>query len=340
MKYSPCILGGACTEEYLYLTYTGNRILQIEKKTGIATNIIELEKARNRLLEFSGIFFQNERIFVCPCLGDQLAVCENGEVFYYDLGFGERMQILAATFAQDELVMLSQKTEGFLSFNIKTHKIHEIKTEHGFYMVPTVNKTGDIFWIIDRKGQVIENDQGEIRILYQGDQKLKEYYRDNTGEYFIYLNGEVWKRSGNETNKLAMIPDMPHANIVCNGMDGVLYIVYCDRNLIYVISEKRLIRLTRDDCQYWTDEEGTVVVPTIMTDKYHGGLYLYTNYQHKIIYLGLDGEITEKPIYVRKQKPDMLMREIRSDDLLSYLEEADYSKSMGAGTLADWITKI
>lgn len=340
MRYKFCIFGGTCTEKYLYLVYTGNRILQIEKKTGIATDIIELEKTRSRFMKYLCIFSQNEKIFVCPFFGDQLAVYENGDIFYYDLGFGEDIQIVAATLTQNELVMLSQKTEGFLSFNIKNHRINEIKTEHGFCESPTMNTKNEVFWIIDRKGQVIENDQGEITILYQGNQKLKKYQRDHTGEYFIYLNGEVWKRSGNATNKLAIIPDVSHANIGCYSMDGILYIVYLDRNLIYVISEKQLIRLTGDDCQYWTDEDGTVVVPTIMPDKYHGGLYLYTNYQHKIIYLGLGGEIVEKPIYVRKQKPDIFMHEIESCDLQSYFIATGYSKGVGAGTLAEWLTKI
>lgn len=340
MKYRLYIFGGTCTKKYLYLIYTGNRILQIEKKTGIATDIIELGKTRNRFMEYFYISCQNDRIFVSPYLGDQLAVYENGDVSYYDLGFGEDIQILAAAFAQNELIMLSQKTESFLSFNIKDYRVNEIKTEHGFCEFPSVDKMDNIFWIIDRKGQVIENNQGEIRVLYQGDQKLKKYHRDHTGEYFVYLNGEVWKRSGNETNKLAMIPDVPHANIGCFSMDGVLYIVYLDRNLIYVLSEKKVNRLTEHDCRYWTDEEGTVVIPTIVPDKYHGGLYLCTNYQHKIIYLGLDGEIIEQPIYIRKQKLDMFMREIGSDDLQSYWEVAGYSKDIGAGTLAEWLTKI
>lgn len=340
MKYSLCTLGGTCTEEYLYLIYAGNRILQIEKKTGIATDIIELEKTKARFMEYFHIFCKNKKIFVCPYRCNQLVVYENGEVFYYDLGFGEDIQIAAATFAQNELVMLSQKTEGFLSFNIKTHKINEIKTEYGFCGLPTIDKMDDIFWIVDRKGQVIENDQGKIRVLYQGDQKLKKYHRDHTGEYFIYLNGEVWKRSGNETIKLAMIPDVPHADIGCFSMDGVLYIVYLDRNLVYIISEKHISRLTEDDCKYWTDEDGAGVLLTIMQDKHHGGLYLYTNYEHKIIYLGLDGEIIEKPIYVRKQKPDMFMHEIRNDNLQSHFNAVGYSKGMEAGTLADWLTKI
>lgn len=340
MKHSICILGGTCTEKYLYLIYTGNRILQIEKKTGIAIDIIELKEARNRFLEYSYTVCQPPKIFLCPFLGDKLALYENGDIFYYDFGLGEDMQIVAAMLVQDELVMLSQKTESFLSFNIKTHKINEIETEHGFCEFPTMNKMNDIFWMIDRKGQVIENAQGKIRILYQGNQKLKKYHRDNTGEYFIYLNGEVWKRSENETNKLAMLPDMPHANIGCYSMDGVLYIVYLDRNLIYVISEKQVSRLTEDDCEYWTDEDGVEILPTIMPDKYQDGLYLYTNYQHKIIYLGLHGEIIEKQVYVRKQKLDMLMHEIQSDDLQSYFEASGYSKDKGIGTLADWITKV
>lgn len=340
MKYSVCILGGTCTEKHLYLIYTCNRILQIEKETGIATDIIELEKARNRFLEFFYICCKNQKIFVCPFSGDQLAIYENGEVFYYDLGFGENMKISAATVAQNELIMISQKTEGFLSFNTNDHRLNEVKTEHGFCEVVSMDKMEEIFWVIDRKGQVIENNQGKIRILYQGDQKLKNYQRDNTGEYFIYLNGEVWKRSGKETNKLAMIPDILHADIRCYSMDGVLFIVCLDRNLIYVLSEKKVNRLTEEDCQYWTEEEGIVVIPTIMPDKYHGGLYLYTNYQQKIIYLGMDGEIIEKPIYVRMQKPDMLLHEIGSDDLQSYFEVTGYLKDIEVGTLEDWITKI
>lgn len=265
---------------------------------------------------------------------------EHGDVFYYDFGLGEDVQIVAATLVQDGFVMQSQKIEGFLSVNIKTNKINVIKTEHEFYGAPVANKMNDVFWMIDRKGQVIENNQGEIRVLYQGDQKLKKYHRDNTGEYFIYLNGEVWKRSGNETKKLAMLPDMPDANIGCYCMDGVLYIVYLERNLIYVISEKQFYRWTEDDCHYWEDEDGVLTLPTIMPDEYHGGLYIYTNYQHKIIYLGLHGEIIEKPIYVRKQKPDMLTQEIRSDDLQSYFEASVRFNGMGVATLEDWIKKI
>ncbi len=340
MKYKTCIVGGTCTEEYLYLVYRGNSILQVEKKTGIATDIIELKEDRSYFMEYSYIFCQSKKIFACPFFGAQLALYENGEVFYYDLGFGENIQILAATLSQDEFVMLSKKTESFLSFDIITHKTNEIKIENGVCELPTTNKMNDIFWIIDRKGQVIENDRGKIRILYQGDQKLKKYHRDHTGEYFICLNGEVWKRSENGTNKLAMIPDVFHADIECFSMDGVLYIVYLDRNLIFVISEKRFIQLMEDDCKYWTDEDGTVIIPTIIPDKYHGGIYLYTNYQHKIIYLGLHGEIIENRIYVRKQKPDMLMHEIRSDDLWTYFEATGYSKGREVSTMADWLAKI
>lgn len=340
MKYNLCILGGTCTEKYLYLVYTGSRILQVEKETGIATDIIELGKARNRFGEYVNIFYQNEKIFMCPFSGDNLAIHENGDTSYHNLGNGDNMQILAATFTQNEIVMLSQKTEGFLFFNIESHKINEIKTEHGFCGFPTTDKINQIFWIIDRKGQVIENDQGKINILYQGDQKLKKYHRDNTGEYFIYLNGEVWKRSETQVIKLALIPDMLHAEIGCYSMDGILYIVYLDRNLIYVISEKQFNILTENDCKYWTDEDETVTILTIMPDKYYGGLYLYTNYQHKIIYLGLHGEVIEKTIFVRKQKPEMFMQEIRSDDLQSYFQASGFTKGVEVATLEDWITKI
>lgn len=340
MKNSICIFGGICTEKYLYMIYRGNSLLQVEKKTGIATDIIELEKEQIRFMEYLHIYCHNKKIFVCPFLGDKLAVYEDGDVFHYNLGLGENMQIVAATLVRDELVMLSQKTEGFLSFNIKTHKTNEIKIEHGFCEYPTTSKMNDIFWTIDRKGQVIENNQGKIRVLYQGDQHLKKYHRDNTGEYFIYLNGEVWKRSGKEANKLAMILDMVSATIVCYSMDGVLYIVYLDRNLIYVISEKEVKKLTQKDCQYWTDQEGILVLPTIMPDKYHGGIHLYTNYQHKIFYLGVHGDITEKPVYVRKQKPEMFVREIQGDDLQSYFEVGGATKGVGVATLEDWLAKI
>lgn len=340
MKYFICIVGGICTEKYLYMIYRHNNILQIEKETGIAINIIELEKARKRFMEYLCIFCQDEKILVCPYFGNQLTIYENGDFFNYDLGFGENIQILAATLTQDELVMLSQKTESFLSFNIKTHTISEIEIEHGFCGLPMIDKMNDIFWVIDRKGQIIENNRGEIRILYQEDQNLKKYHRDNTGEYFIYLNGEVQKRSGNEMNQLAILPDMSHANIECYSMDGVLYVVYLDRNLIYIISEKQVNRLTEDDCKYWTDEDGTVIMLIIMPDKYHGGLYFYTNYQHKIIYLGLHGEIIENPIYVRRQKPDVFMQEVQSDDLQSYLATGGYSKGVRTATLEDWLTKI
>lgn len=340
MKNSIFILGGTCTEDYLYMIYTGNRILQIEKKTGIATDIIEVEKARNRFMEYFCVFFHNNKLFLCPSLGHNLTLCENGDVFNYDLGFGEKMQIVAATITQNGFLMLSQKTESFLSFNLKTHKIDEIKIENGFCEFPTMDKMNEIFWVIDRKGQVIENNQGKIRTLYEGDQKLKKYHRDNTGEYFIYLNGEVWKRSGAKMNKLAMLPDMLYTNIGCFSMDGVLYILYLDRNLIYVISEKEVNELNKDDCWYWTDEDDVMILPTIMPDKYQGGLYLYTNYQHKIIYLGLHGEVIEKPLYVRKQKPDTLMQEIQSDDLQSYYDASCCSNGMGIATLEDWITKI
>lgn len=339
MKNSIYILGGTCTEKYLYLIDTGNCILQVEKKTGIATDIIELKNAKNRFWEYFYIFCKNEKIFVLPFYGDKLAIYENGDIFYHDLGHGEDMQIVAATLTQNKLVMLSQKKEGFLSFNIESHAINEMKIEHGFCGAPTIDKVDDIYWIIDRKGQIIENNQGKIKILYQGDQKLKKYHRDNTGEYFIYLNGEVWKRSGNERNKLAIIPDVSHADIRCYSMDGVLYIVYLDRNLIYIISENHLIRLTKDDCQYWTDEDETVIWPVIMPDQYQGGIYIYTNYQHKIIYLDLQGEIIEKLVYVRKQKLDMFMYEVESDDLQSYYE-CGYSKGLKSCTLMDWLTKI
>lgn len=340
MKNSVCILGGTCTEKYLYLIYTGNRILQVEKGSGIVTDIIELEKAKNHLWEYFYIFCQNEKILLFPFHGDKLTICENGDVFYHDLGYGEDIQIVAATLAQNEFVMLSQKTESFLSFNMESHTVNEIKIEHGFCDSPTIDKMNAIFWIIDRKGQVIENDQGNIKLLYQGDQYLKKYHRDYTGEYFIYLNGEVWKRSGNERNKLAIIPDVSRADIRCYSMDGVLYIVYLDRNLIYIISEKQSIRLTEDDCQYWANEDGVVIIPIIIPDQYHEGLYLYTNYQHKIIYINLQGVIIEKLVYVRKQKLDMFMREVESDDLQSYYEACGYSKSLRGCTLADWLTKI
>lgn len=340
MEYSICVLGGICTEKYVYLIYAFSRILQIEKKTGIATDIIELEKASKRFMEYFHICCKNETIFVCPFCGDQLAIYENGDVFYYNLGFGEDVKISATTFSQNELIMLSQKTESFLSFNIKDHRVNEIKTEYGFCEVATMDKMGDIFWVIDRKGQVIENDQGKITILYQGGQKLRNYQRDNTGEYFICLNGEVWKRSGNKTNKLAMIPDILHANIRCYSMDGVLYIVCLDRNLIYVLSEKKVSRLTEEDCRYWTDEKGIAVIPTILPDKYNGGIYIYTNYQQKLVWLGVKGEIIEKPIHVRKQRLDVLMQEIRSDDLQSYFEESICFNGMEIATLEDWITKI
>lgn len=340
MKYNLCILGGTCTDKYLYLVYTGSRILQVEKETGIAIDIIELKNAENRFWEYVNIFCQDKKIIMCPFNGDKIAIYENGETYYHNLGLGDNMQILAATFAQNELVMLSQKTEGFLSFNIETHKVNEIKTEHGFCGIPTVNETNEILWIIDRKGQVIENNQGKISILYQGNQKLKKYHRDNIGEYFIYLNGEVWKRSETEVCKLALLPDMSHADIGCYSMDGVLYIVYLDRNLIYIFSEKHVDTLTGDDCRYWTDEDGTVTILTVMPDQIHGGFYLYTNYKHKVIYLGLHGEIIEKPIYVRKQKPEMYMQEVRSDDLQSYFNASGYSKDVKIATLEDWITKI
>ena len=339
MKNSICIFGGVCTEKYLYMIYRGNSLLQVEKKTGIATDIIELEKEQTCFMEYLHIYCHDKKIFVCPFLGDKLAVYEEGDVFHYNLGLGDSMQIVAVTLIQDELVMQSKKTEGFISFDIKTHKINEIKIEHGFCEDPTTSKMNEIFWTIDRKGQVIENDQGNLSILYQGDQKLKKYQRDNTGEYFICLNGEVWKRSGNVSNKLITIPDIGCYG--CYNMDGILYIVYFDRNLIYVISEKQVNKLEDDDCKYWTNEDGDVIIPTVMPDKYHGGLYLYTNYQHKIIYLGLHGEIIEKPIYVRKQKPEMFMYETRSDDLQSYLEAGGgVSKDRGVGTLEEWITKI
>lgn len=340
MKYSFCILGGICTEDYLYMTFIGNRILQIERETGIAIDIIELEKEIKPVQKYINIFCQNKKIFMCPFQGGELTVYENGNVFNYDLGFGGDVQILAVALVQDEFIMLSQKTEGFLSFNIKTHKLSEMKIEDGFCERPTMDKMNDVFWIIDRKGQVIENDQGKISILYRGDQKLKKYYRDYTGEYFICLNGEVWKRSGNKTKQLAVIPDIANADIGCYGMDGILYIVYLDRNLIYIISEGLFRKLAEDDCKYWIDEEGSLIVPTIMPDKYHGGIYLYTNYQHKIIYLGLCGEVIENPIYIRKQKLELFTQEIRSDDLQSYLEASDYSKKQAISTLADWIKKI